>query len=302
MFFFYEKNARISKSGRYEESDFGYQFAKDVLHGPFRLLSSAKGAPFSPLLSWRYPYFKLKVSKKKLRDRFDVEDVWILESSESLWRFACARVCLGRCPFLQTAGFSSEFATIQVKLCWKERLRVAPVFPPRETSLPGDAHCYTLAHYTSLLLRKKNPEKPFQPWLRHANRHRSLPGLDFCTTTPLKGLWSWFSRFGKKMEDFSDGCGLPASKWSLPVSYRFAKSDRTHQCLAAIDEATSLFFSSAPLSPERTSTTMCEDCWDIIFFKSFSSSKGTECMYPALFAAMSPTWNPTEQELGLLAK
>ena len=257
-------------------------------------------APFSPLLSWRKTILQAQGNRKrnsvgstlKMFGFWNVQKVFdVLVVPKFVWEDALS----------SDSWISCEFAGIQVKLCWKERLRVAPVFPPRETSLPGDAHCYTLAHYTSLLLRKKNPEKPWQPWLRHAPKHRSHPGWK-CTTSPWKGLWSWFSRFGKKMEDFSDGFGLPASKWSLPVSYRFAKSDRTHQCLAAIDEATSLFLSSAPLSPERTSTTMCEDCWDIIFFKSFSSSKSTECMYPILFAAMSPTWNPTEQKLGLLAK
>ena len=38
----------------------------------------------------------------------------------------------------------------------------------------------------------------------------------------------------QKMEDFSDGFGLPASKSSLPVFSRFAKSDRIHQCLCSL--------------------------------------------------------------------
>lgn len=275
------------------------KFAKHVLHGPFRLLSFAHGSIFTLALVEKNHTSSSRQSKKKLR-RFDVEDVWILESSESVWRFACARVRLGRCPFLQTAGFSCEFAGIQVKLCWKRDWEKLLCF------LPGKHLClgmHTVALWLTTILccwGKRTPKSHGSHGLGML-RHRSHPGWK-CTTSPLKGLWSWFSRFEKKMEDFSDGCGLPASKWSLPVSYRFAKSDRTHQCLAAIDEATSLFLSSAPLSPERTSTTMCEDCWDIIFFKSFSSSKSTECMYPILFAAMSPTWNPTEQKLGLLAK
>ena len=38
----------------------------------------------------------------------------------------------------------------------------------------------------------------------------------------------------QKMEEFSDGFGLPASKSSLPVFSRFAKSDRIHQCLCSL--------------------------------------------------------------------
>ena len=130
---------------------------------------------FHPCSRGEKPYFKLKAIEKETPSvrRWRCLDFGKFRKCLTFWLYQSS---FGKTPFIQTAGFSSEFATIQVKLCWKERLRVAPVFPPRETSLP-DAHCYTLAHYTSLLLRKKNPEKPWPPWLRHASAPLA-PGLE----------------------------------------------------------------------------------------------------------------------------
>lgn len=263
------------------------KFAKHVLHGPFRLLSFAHGSIFTLALVEKNHTSSSRQSKKKLR-RFDV--MFGFWKVQKVFDVLVVPASFGKTPFIQTAGSPVNLPAFKWSW-WEKRLRVAPVFPPRETSLPGDAHCYTLAHYTSLLLRKKNPEKPSQPWLRHASAPlatrvgNARPRWRVCDLDFLDLERKW------KISVMVVVCRLPSEVCQYRTDLQkviehinVSQPSMRHQWGYMLFPSESL--SSAPLSLERTSTSSTTIC----------------AMYAILFVSISTTWNPIEHRLGLLAK
>lgn len=223
------------------------RFAKGVLHG--------KPLSLSPLMATHSHLASLSCSQHTLS--------WRHQNRNSVGSMLCG------CP--------TSFCWNLKEMVSKQKKQVHVTYSGR---LPSAFHLDLLlkkktaqANLSILILwcygRKKN-----QGNVRHASAPIATCFLDDLTTNVL------WSRFRQKMEDFSDGFGLLASKWCPPASSRFARSDRTHQCLAAINEATSL------LSFPSECSTMCEDCWEIIqtFFKPTS-----ETLPPKI---KSPCWPP----------